>query len=107
MEILQNLATWVGSMTLEHANYTLMEPPKKTRIFMFYSYIHVDTWTFGWSYIPNVVHMNGCSSRPYSHDTLIFPILFTENKIHSNSLPKNSDPIHNIHTSTIHYSYRC
>ena len=32
-----------------------------------YSCIRIDTWRLGWSYIPNTIDMNHCSSRHYSH----------------------------------------
>ena len=33
-------------------------PPNKVQIFVYYSYIQVDIWKFGWSYAPVTVHMN-------------------------------------------------
>ena len=57
-------------------------------------------------YTAGAIHMNQCSSQPYSHDTLLIQKLFIENNIHSNIIPKNTNTIHNIHTGTIHYSYQ-
>ena len=42
----------------------------RVRIFVYYSYIQVDTWKFGGSYIPDTIHMIHCSSQHYSHETL-------------------------------------
>jgi hypothetical protein len=59
-------------------------PPYKVRAFLYYSYIQADTWTFGWSYTPNTIHMNHCSSQYHSLKILFIatlswkiPTLFT------------------------------
>lgn len=56
----------------------------KVRIFVQYSYIHANTWEFGWSYIYGIIHMNRYSSWCYSlHISFIttlslkLPTLFT------------------------------
>ena len=82
-------------------------PLNKVRMFIYYSYIRVDTWKFGWSYTPGTMHMNHCSCQHYSHETLFIPVSFTTIIIHSNTIIENPDNFHNIltiHTGTIHYS---
>jgi hypothetical protein len=57
---------WVGSMTLKYANYILWAH-KEVRISVCCLYIHANTCTFGWNYIPGTIHGHHCSSLHQKH----------------------------------------
>ena len=67
----------IGSMILEYVN-DILWVLEQVRIFVYYSYIQVNTWKYGWSYSPGIIQSNQCSSHGYSQETLFIPVLFIE-----------------------------
>ena len=85
-------------MTLEYVNNTIyMGPSNNPRMLVYYSYIKVDTWRFGYSYtklMNDNIRMKHCYS---------ILILFTKIFIHNNIVTENTDI---VHIDTIRYSYQ-
>ena len=79
-------------MTLEYVNY-IFGASNKVRVFVFYSYVQANTWKFGQSYAPNIIHRIHYSSQYYSHERFSFSVLFIKNTIHSNTITRNTNNI--------------
>jgi hypothetical protein len=68
-EALHYLAMWVSSMTLEDANYIFCGAPKPSKnirlLFIHVGWFQANTWKFGWSRTPSIIHMYHCSTWCY------------------------------------------
>ena len=89
-----------------HLYLWALEPNRNIRLL----FIHLgQTWKFWWSYTPNTMRKNYCTSPKYLYETLYILVLFVENTIHSIAIIGNTNRIHNILTikmDTFHYSHR-
>jgi hypothetical protein len=64
---------WICFMTLGVCQLYYVGPLNKVRIFIYYSYIQVDTWKYGWSYTLGIIHKIHCFIP-----TLFIPVVFIE-----------------------------
>ena len=61
---------WANFMTLEYVNYIWWGFEQSKNIHVLFIHLGCDIWKLGWSYTPDTVKRNHCSSHQCSHETL-------------------------------------